>query len=113
LLHGDAWPGNVLGTCWIDWEEAGIGDPALDLANWLYGSPWVPASPDPGSDLALYLNARADRIDGGTFARAVDAAVLLLFILLDLPGLAGWDEEARNEVVAQRAAKARRFLRCH
>jgi hypothetical protein len=58
LVHGDAWPGNVLGTYWIDWEEAGAGHPALDLANWLYGSPWVPARTDPERDLALYLTAR-------------------------------------------------------
>jgi hypothetical protein len=113
LVHGDAWPGNVLGTCWIDWEEAGVGHPALDLANWLYGSPWVPASTDPERDLGFYLTARADRIDADDFARAVDAAVVLLFILLDLPGLAGWDEKARNQVAAQRAATARRFLDCH
>jgi thiamine kinase-like enzyme len=110
LVHGDAWPGNIVGTCWIDWEEAGVGHPALDLANWLYGSPWVPASTDPERDLALYLNARAVRIDADAFARAVDAAVILLFILLDLPGIAGWDEKAGQEVVIRRAARARRLL---
>ena len=36
FVHGDAWRGNVLSTraggrCWIDWEEAGTGHPALDL----------------------------------------------------------------------------------
>ena len=110
LVHGDAWPGNVLGTYWIDWEEAGSGHPALDLANWLYGSPWVPASSDPARDLTIYLDARADRIDADGFARAVDAAVVLLFMLLDLPGIAGWDEKARQEVVTRRAATARRLL---
>ena len=38
FLHGDVWPGNLL---WvgdrcvglIDWKEAGVGDPGVDLAN--------------------------------------------------------------------------------
>jgi hypothetical protein len=34
----------------------------------------------------------------------------LLFILLDLPGLAGWGEHARQEIVIQRTAMANRFL---
>jgi aminoglycoside phosphotransferase (APT) family kinase protein len=38
LLHGDFWPGNVLFvnqtfSALIDWEDAMIGDPAVDLAN--------------------------------------------------------------------------------
>ncbi len=48
LLHGDYWPGNVLwldgkATAVIDWEDAVIGDPLIDLAKsraeivWLFG----------------------------------------------------------------------------
>jgi aminoglycoside phosphotransferase (APT) family kinase protein len=38
LLHGDYWPGNTLWqgqrvTAVVDFEEAGIGDPALDVAT--------------------------------------------------------------------------------
>jgi Phosphotransferase enzyme family len=114
LIHGDAWPGNVLPTpdearCWIDWEEAGVGHPALDLANWLHGSPWVPPAGDPEADLALYLEARAAPVDAVGFRRAVDAAVLLLFLLLDLPGIARWEESKRWDIVHRRAALADRF----
>lgn len=115
LLHGDAWPGNVLrlrggGRCWIDWEEAGIGHAALDLANWLYGSPWVPPVPDPEHDLTVYLSARTSRIDPDEFGRAVDSAVVLLFLLLDLPGLAGHEEGHVRALIEKRAATARRLL---
>jgi hypothetical protein len=114
LLHGDAWKGNVLSTksgarYWIDWEEAGVGHAALDLANWLYGSPWVPAASDPAGDLATYLTSRETPIDPTGFRRAVDAAVVLLFLLLDLPGLADCPEQDRNELVERRALTARQF----
>lgn len=38
LLHGDFWPGNLLWNddilaAVIDWEDAGIGDPLVDLGN--------------------------------------------------------------------------------
>ncbi len=48
LLHGDFWPGNSLWqngllTAVIDWEDAGCGDPLIDLAQsrseivWIFG----------------------------------------------------------------------------
>ncbi len=48
LLHGDFWPGNTLWNegqfvATIDWEEAKLGDPLIDLAisrldlSWVYG----------------------------------------------------------------------------
>ena len=116
LVHGDAWPGNVLATqgggrCWIDWEEAGRGHAALDLANWLHGSPWVSRSPSPEHDLAVYLAARKTAVDDAAFRRAVDAAVVLLFLLLDLPGIRISEPAARREFIDRRAAAARRLLR--
>jgi thiamine kinase-like enzyme len=49
LLHGDYWPGNTLWrdgqlVAVIDWEDAAMGDPLLDVANmrlellWFYES---------------------------------------------------------------------------
>jgi hypothetical protein len=115
LIHGDAWPGNVLSTadearCWIDWEEAGVGHPALDLANWLHGSPWVPPATDPDRDLAIYLEARATTVEAAGFRRAVEGAVLLLFLLLDLPGIVRWEESKRSDIVDRRGRLAALFL---
>jgi aminoglycoside phosphotransferase (APT) family kinase protein len=114
LVHGDAWPGNVLptpdgGRCWIDWEEAGVGHPALDLATWLHGSPWAPAAPDPDRDLAVYLAARTGGLDELRFRRSIDAAVVVLFLLLDLPGLTTWDQQSRHEIIERRAATGQKL----
>lgn len=49
LLHGDFWPGNILWRAGeivaiIDWEDAGTGDPLVDLGNsrleilWAFGA---------------------------------------------------------------------------
>ncbi len=49
LLHGDFWPGNLLWregrvAALLDWEDAGLGDPRLDLAHarlellWAWGA---------------------------------------------------------------------------
>lgn len=52
LLHGDFWPGNILWrdgqiVAMIDWEDAVIGDPLLDLGNgrmeilWSFGADFM------------------------------------------------------------------------
>jgi aminoglycoside phosphotransferase (APT) family kinase protein len=38
LLHGDVWGGNMLWSgddfvCFVDWKEAGVGDPGIDLSE--------------------------------------------------------------------------------
>jgi thiamine kinase-like enzyme len=46
LVHGDAYPGNVLrpqpGTrVWIDWEDSLVGPAAFDLAAFFGNGPWL------------------------------------------------------------------------
>lgn len=46
LLHGDYWPGNVLWrdgrlAAVIDWEDAGRGDPLVDLGNSRLEMAWI------------------------------------------------------------------------
>jgi aminoglycoside phosphotransferase (APT) family kinase protein len=49
VLHGDAWPGNVIWrdgriAALLDWEDAGVGDPLADVGNarlellWAFGA---------------------------------------------------------------------------
>jgi aminoglycoside phosphotransferase (APT) family kinase protein len=33
LVHGDVWPGNMVGQTLIDWKTAGVGDPGVDLGE--------------------------------------------------------------------------------
>lgn len=110
LVHGDAWPGNVLARLpkdfvWLDWTESGAGPAAFDLAVWLYGSPWAPGSTSPEGALGAYLAARTTPVDPLAFKRAVDAAAVLGFLLTYLarltdrePDLIGRVIERRNEL---------------
>jgi aminoglycoside phosphotransferase (APT) family kinase protein len=46
LLHGDYWPGNVLWhdgkiVAVIDWEDARLGDPLIDLAMSRLDLVWI------------------------------------------------------------------------
>jgi hypothetical protein len=91
LVHGEAWSGNVVARgpgdfVWLDWEEAGAGPAAFDLAVWLYGSPRIPGSASPEGSLGAYLAARTTPVEPRAFKRAVDAAAVLRFLLLDLGG---------------------------
>ena len=111
LVHGDARPGNVLadgpnGFIWLDWEESGAGPAALDLARWLHGSTKALGSPHPEGDLGAYVVGCAIAVDPGRLRRAVDAAAVLAFLLLDLAALGTGDPafsegivERRNELV--------------
>ncbi len=67
LVHGDAWPGNVLtrgkDIVWLDWTESGAGPAAFDLSLWLYGSAWTPGSTSPEGALGAYLAARTTKVE--------------------------------------------------
>ncbi len=107
LVHGDAWPGNVLARSpkafvWLDWAEAGAGPAAFDLAVWLYGSPWAPGSSSPEGALAAYLAARTSRVDPAAFRRAVDAAAVLGFLLTYLARLTDREPDLIERVIERR-----------
>jgi hypothetical protein len=107
LVHGDAWPGNVLasgrkGFVWLDWAESGAGPAAFDLAVWLYGSPWAPGSDNPEGALGAYLAARTTRVDPSGFKRAVDAAAVLGFLLMHLARLTDREPDLIERVIERR-----------
>ncbi|MGZ5213566.1 MAG: phosphotransferase family protein [Actinomycetota bacterium] len=107
LVHGDAWPGNVLthgpkDFVWLDWAESGAGPAAFDLAVWLYGSPWAPGSTSPEGALGAYLAARTTRVDPPAFKRAVDAAAILGFLLAHLARLTDREPDLIERVIERR-----------
>ena len=116
LVHGDCWYGNVLvhgpsDLVWFDWEEAGAGPAAFDLAVWLYGSPWAPGSTNPEGALGAYFASRTIPVDPRGFKRAVDASAVLAFLLLDLAHLDGSEPELADRMVERRNGLAAAVLR--
>ena len=62
LLHGDLWPGNILWNgdaiaAALDWEDAGTGEPLIDLAIARLDATWV-FGPDAADELANRYLAR-------------------------------------------------------
>jgi hypothetical protein len=107
LVHGDAWPGNVVSTgpkdfVWLDWSECGAGPAAFDMAVWLYGSPWAPGSTNPDGALVAYLAARSTPVDPPGFRRAVDAVAVLGFLLMHLARLTDREPELIGRVIERR-----------
>jgi aminoglycoside phosphotransferase (APT) family kinase protein len=107
LVHGDAWPGNVLATgpkdfIWLDWTQSGAGPAAFDLAVWLYGSPWAPGSTSPEGALGAYLAARTTPVDPPAFKRAVDASAVLGFLLTYLARLTDREPDLISRVIERR-----------
>lgn len=107
LVHGDAWPGNVLARgpkdfVWLDWAESGAGPAAFDLAVWLYGSPWAPGSTSPEGAVGAYFAARTTRVDPAAFKRAVDAVAVLGFLLVHLARLTDREPDLIERVIERR-----------
>ncbi len=112
LVHGDARRDNVTvgrdGFAWFDWEEAGAAPAAFDVARWIHGSLTATPSIDPDAELAAYLSARTTVEDHAAFRRAVDAAAVLSFLVLDLTAHGG--AELPAGVVERRNLMARNLL---
>jgi len=106
LVHGDAWPGNVLTRgkdfVWLDWSESGAGPAAYDLSSWLYGSAWAPGSTSPEGALGAYLAARTTKVEPSRFKRAVDACAVLGFLLTQLARLTDREPELIERVIERR-----------
>ena len=106
LVHGDAWPGNILTRgsdfVWLDWADAGAGPAAYDLSLWLYGSAWAPGSTSPEGALGAYLAARTTKVEPLGFARAVDACAVLGFLLTQLARLTDREPDQIERVIERR-----------
>jgi len=106
LVHGDAWPGNILTRgadfVWLDWTDAGAGPAAYDLSLWLYGSAWAPGSSSPEGALGAYLAARTTKVEPLSFTRAVDACAILGFLLTQLARLTDREPDLIERVIERR-----------
>lgn len=114
LLHGDPWPGNVRRPSpgrrvWIDWEMAGVGPAAADLATWCNQTPWhpgVPAGALEGREVEIYLSFRSRPVDRTRFTRALHAAAVLWFLAYDVPRLAAGAPADRTATMVAEALAA-------
>jgi hypothetical protein len=106
LVHGDAWPGNVLTRgkdfVWLDWTQSGAGPAAYDVSMWLYGSAWAPGSTSPEGALGAYLAARTTTVEPFAFKRAVDACAILGFLLTQLARLTDREPDLIERVIERR-----------
>jgi hypothetical protein len=118
LLHGDPWPGNVRRPSperrvWIDWEMAGVGPAAADVATWLNQTAWhpgVPAGALEGREVEIYLSCCSRPVDRARFSRALHAATVLWFLVYDVPHLAaGAPADRAGSLVAGALAALRRL----
>lgn len=97
LIHGDPYPSNIRQPrtgvrFWIDWEDAILGPPALDVAAWFLEGPWSLGRPI-NREMAIltYLAARTVPVDTEAFRRQLDAATILLTPTQNLTELAELD----------------------
>jgi aminoglycoside phosphotransferase (APT) family kinase protein len=92
LLHGDYWPGNMLWrdgklAAVIDWEDAQLGDPLVDLAIARLELSWIFGAEALRSFTARYQSLMA--LDYGALPYW-DLCAALRFIRLAGADLAGW-----------------------
>lgn len=67
LLHGDYWPGNVLWedgrlAAIIDWEDASVGDPLVDVSNARLEILWV-FGPERMEEFTRHYRERMPKVD--------------------------------------------------
>jgi hypothetical protein len=70
----------------------------------------VPGSASPEGDLGAYASARTKLVDPRPFKRAVDAATVLAFLLLDLANMGEGELGLTEQIVDRRNDLARHLL---
>lgn len=84
VAHGDCHRGNLLqegdGLVWLDWQEAGMASPALDLAFCAARAAPDGCSPDLDLLVAAYVRAAGGRAEPEVLRRAVVAAELAVLV---------------------------------
>lgn len=115
LVHGDAYPGNVVRTArshrvWIDWEDALIGPAAIDLAAFCGSGPWILGrSLDRDRVLATYHAKRRHAV--ASLERSFDAAVIVWTVSQNLDALRDERGSSAFEAFIQERVDALRRLK--
>jgi hypothetical protein len=92
LVHTDPYRRNIRRPApgervWIDWDDALLGPPALDLAAWMLDGHWfLGRTIDPEEVLESYQRHEVDGTPAITSAE-LDAALVLVTVTQDLPSL--------------------------
>jgi hypothetical protein len=114
LVHGDAYPGNVLRPTastrvWIDWEDAVVGAAVLDLAAFFGNGPWLLGRSLPRNEwLAVYRDALVTHRPN--LEQSLDAAVLVWTLSQNLDALSEErGAEAFDAFIAERMAALERL----
>lgn len=106
LLHGDLWPGNTLWldgqlTAVVDWEDAAVGDPLIDLAKTRSELSWIL-----GQKALAHFTARYQALADIDYAQLPqwDLCAVLRFVRLasgDLAGMASFFVDyGRSDITA-------------
>ncbi len=110
LVHGDCHTANLLrdrdDIVWVDWQEAGIGNPAEDLAFLSVRS--VPEGVEPPREAMLEVYARGRSVSVEPLRRAVLAAELATFVV-QWPHYAALNTPTANGRVRARVGELTRW----